>query len=139
MNERNRKMKKLTVISALVLALVCGVSLTGCQQADRVSSNLSKEADNFNVVRKLTVINSFSDTVIFQMTGYISIKVDTEDNQLEITVKESDDSYKKHFVNLNEFTVYLVEDVTGSDVSASKYSLSWNPDMVLPFDVKDRR
>lgn len=44
-------------IAMLVIAIGC-CSLTGCEtQADKVSYNLSQEADNFNVVRQLTVIN----------------------------------------------------------------------------------
>ncbi|WKY44015.1 hypothetical protein Q5O14_15515 [Eubacteriaceae bacterium ES2] len=47
-------MKKGLISVSLLLALLL---LAGCSEADRVSSNLSKEADNFNVVRQLTVIN----------------------------------------------------------------------------------
>ena len=128
--------KKVIAVIAAVSMLV--LTLTACQEADRVSSNISKEADNFNIVRELTVINNFSDTVVFQMKGNLSIKADTEDQQLEITVKEAEGVYKKHFVGLSTFTTYVVEDITGSDVATSKYTLSFNPKMLLPFDVKNR-
>ena len=128
------KMKKTT--SIILLVLVMGTILTGCNEADRVSSNISKEADNFNVIRELTVINNFSDTVVFQMVGNLSILEDGR--QLEITVKEENNKYKKHFVGMSEFTTYVLEDITGSDVSTSKYTLNFNPDMMLPFDIKNR-
>ncbi|HEL1546108.1 TPA: hypothetical protein TXI91_000885 [Streptococcus suis] len=32
--------------------------LTVCTEADRVSNNLSQEADSFNITRKLTVSNA---------------------------------------------------------------------------------
>ena len=127
-------MKKIT--SIILLVLVIGTILTGCNEADRVSSNISKEADNFNVIRELTVINNFSDTVVFQMVGNLSILEDGR--QLEITVKEENNKYKKHFVGMSEFTTYVLEDITGSDVSTSKYTLNFNPDMMLPFDIKNR-
>lgn len=124
-------MKKAAVVLATMILL-----LTGCDEATRVSSNISKEADNFNVIRELTVINNMSDTVIFQMVGNLSI---TEDgNQLEITVKEEANKYKKHFVGMSQFTTYVLEDVTGSDVSTSKYTLNFNPDMLLPIDFENR-
>jgi len=126
-------MKKIVV--AILLTTMIGIIFTGCNEAERVSSNISKEADNFNVVRELTVINNFSDTVVFQMVGNLSI---TEDgSQLEITVKEDENTYKKHFVGMSQFTTYVLEDVTGSDVSTSKYTLNFNPDMILPIDVKN--
>jgi hypothetical protein len=129
-------MNKKAVVLAIAITAITGVLLVGCNEADRVSSNISKEADNFNIVRELTVINNFTDTVQFQMTGKLSINDDG--NQLEITVLNEDGQYKKHFVGMSEFTTYVVEDVTGSDVSTSKYSLNFNPDMILPFDFKNR-
>lgn len=42
-------MKKKLII-AITIILTLGV-FTGCSEADRVSQNLSQEADNFNVVR----------------------------------------------------------------------------------------
>jgi hypothetical protein len=126
-------MKKIAV--AILLTTMIGITFTGCNEAERVSSNISKEADNFNVVRELTVINNFSDTVVFQMVGNLSI---TEDgSQLEITVKEDENTYKKHFVGMSQFTTYVLEDVTGSDVSTSKYTLNFNPDMILPINAKN--
>lgn len=126
--------KRVIAITVLVLLGVC--LFAGCNEAERVSSNISKEADNFNVIRELTVINNMSDTVVFQMVGNLSIVDDG--NQLEITVKEEANVYKKHFVGLSQFTTYVVEDVTGSDVSTSKYTLNFNPNMILPIDFENR-
>lgn len=39
-------------ILILLAALSCTLGLSACTQKDRVSYNLSKEADNFNVVRQ---------------------------------------------------------------------------------------
>ena len=47
------KKKVLGVVLATCLLVVV---FTGCSEADRVSENVSKEADNFNVVRKLTML-----------------------------------------------------------------------------------
>lgn len=46
-------MKK-PIISILLAVTVLVV--TACSEADRVSENLSREADNFNIRRQLTVI-----------------------------------------------------------------------------------
>ena len=63
--------KKLTVV--LVIAMMAAGVITGCSEKDRVESNLTKEADNFNVVRQLTVINCLKGDTLFQMTGKMSI------------------------------------------------------------------
>ncbi len=127
------KRKLLFVISLMVLMF----TFIGCEsQADRVSHNLSKEADNFNVIRQLTVINCIEGDVLFQMTGKMSIKADTTDHQLEITVEDEDGTYKKHFVGLSDNVTYVVEDISKNEVSKYKYTLNYNPKMWIPVDVK---
>lgn len=124
-------------IISLTLMCTLLVGLVGCNQAERVSRNLSKEADNFNVVRQLTVINCITGDTLFQMTGKMSITADVEDNQLEIVV-EDDGKYVKHFIGLSDNTTYVVEDLNlgKNDVSNYRYTLNFNPKMWIPADVK---
>lgn len=51
-------------IIAIIICVVLVMGLCGCRQADKVSYNVSKEADAFNVVRRLTVLNTRTDTVM---------------------------------------------------------------------------
>lgn len=130
-------MKKKILATLLVIGLMATM-LTGCQtEAQRVSYNLSQEADNFNIVRQLTVINCIEGDVLFQMTGRMSITADTADNQLEIIV-EDDDTYVKHFVGLSDNVTYVVEDLNLGDnaVSKYKYTLNFNPKMWIPVNVE---
>ena len=122
--------------AVLVTLLVFNLSLVGCTEADRVSQNLSQEADNFNVVRQLTVINCLEGDVLFQMTGKMSITADTEDRQLEIIVEDEDGSYKKHFVGLSDNVTYVVEQVSAKSVDKYKYTLNYNPKMWIPVGVE---
>ena len=127
-------MKKIIMIMLAIVLM--GVVLTGCTQADRVSHNLSKEADSFNVVRQLTVINCIEGDVLFQMTGKMSIKADVADNQLEVIVENENGLYKKHFIGLSDNVTYVVEDLDITNVSKYKYTLNYNPKMWIPIDVK---
>ncbi len=125
-------MKKLiSVISAIALT----AALSGCNEASRVSYNLSQEANNFNDIRQITVINCLQGDVLFQMTGKISITADTTDNQLEIVVEDEKGEYKKHFIGLSDNVTYVVEDITSGDVDRYKYTLNFNPKMWLPIGV----
>ena len=67
-------------IVAAIIAISAAVGITACSEASRVEYNLTNEADNFNVVRQLTVINCLQGDVLFQMTGKMSITADVEDN-----------------------------------------------------------
>ena len=117
----------------LLPCLVMAAALTACStEADRVSYNLSQQADNFNDVRQITVINCLQGDVLFQMTGKMSITADPADNQLEILVEDENGEYKKHFIGLSDNVTYVVEDVTAGDVNQYKYTLNFNPKMWLP-------
>lgn len=120
------------------LILVMGFTLlTGCgNEADRVSYNLSREADNFNDIRQITVINCLQGDVLFQMTGKMSITADVRDNQLEVVVEDENGEYKKHFIGLSDNVTYVVEDITAGDVEKYKYTLNFNPKMWLPVEIE---
>ena len=129
-------MKIRKMIAAFAAALVLSITFAGCNQAERVSYNLSKEADNFNDIRQVTVINCIEGDILFQMTGKMSITADTSDNQLEIIVEDENGEYKKHFIGLSNNVTYVVEDITSEDVSNYKYTLNFNPDMWIPFNAE---
>ena len=122
------------VLSILTIILATTI-LGGCTEAERVSSNLSQEADNFNVLRRLTVLNARTDKPMFELIGAFSIKVDNEDKQLEVTVEMEDGTYKKYFVNLNEYTMYVVEDLGGAKVNKYKYEVNFLPETIQPIDI----
>lgn len=131
-------MKKAKVILAILSVLMVTTVFTGCEtEAQRVSYNLSQQADNFNIVRQLTVINCIEGDVLFQMTGKMSITADTADNQLEIIV-EDNGTYVKHFVGLSDNVTYVVEDLNlgANEVNKYKYTLNFNPNMWIPYDVE---
>ena len=88
----------LLITSIMAIALIA----VGCNEADRVSENVSKEADNFNVVRRVAVLNTISNKPVFEMTGRMSIK--TSGDKLYIIVETSKGKYKKHIVGLNKAT-----------------------------------
>lgn len=126
-------MKK--VIVGIMAAAV--LTLTGCgNESDKVSYNLSREADNFNDIRQVTVINCLQGDVLFQMTGKMSINADVSDNQLEVIVEDENGEYKKHFIGLSDNVTYVVEDVTSGEVEKYKYTLNFNPKMWLPVEVE---
>lgn len=121
---------------AIILAVIMGAFIMGCgSKAEKVSSNLSQKADNFNDIRQVTVINCLHDDVLFQMTGKMSITTDTKDNQLEIIVEDEKGEYKKHFIGLSDNVTYVVEDITAGDVSKYKYTLNFNPKMWIPVNA----
>ena len=131
-------MKTTIKLVALLIALLTALLLCiGCHnEANRVRTNLAKEADAFNCVRRVTVVDCITNIVLFQCEGKISITADRTDNQLEILIEEEGGTYKKAIVGLSDNVTYLVEDIYSSYVNPYRYTIMWNPKMVLPFDAK---
>lgn len=124
-------MKK-KIIAAIAAAVIAIAALAGCSEANRVSANLSLEADNFNEVRQLTVINCIKGDTLFQMTGKMSINYVPERSQLEIIVEDENGEYSKHYVGISDNVTYVVEDISAGDVDKYKYTLNFNPNMWIP-------
>jgi hypothetical protein len=131
------KYSKISMIAILIIIISLVMVMSGCErQAEKVSYNLSLEADNFNVVRQLTVINCIQNDVIFQMTGKMSITANTADNQLEVIVEDENGNYQKHFVGLADNVTYTVEQLKFKNVENYKYTLNFNPKMWIPITVE---
>ena len=111
------------------------LTLTGCfRESDKVSYNISKEADNFNVMRRLTVFNIRTDTVLMQMTGKFALS-NNSTKELCVVVEIEKGVYQKHFVYLNDYTMYTVEDLNGTGVSPYAYELEFLPQKLMPVKI----
>lgn len=125
--------KKMIAILMCIGVLAC--MLCGCQrQSDRVAYNISKEADNFNVTRRLAVINARTDEPVFELIGNFAIS-NNSTNELVVTVEVGQGVYKKHMVYLNEWTIYVVEDVSGAYVDKYHYEVNFMPEMIIPVTI----
>lgn len=118
--------------AAFWVFLAVALAVSGCTQAERVSHNVSKEADNFNVMRRLTVINARSDKPLMEVVGRFSI-LSNAAGELQVVMQTGPYSYKKHFVYINkEWTMYVVEDISGATVDGYKYEINFLPEMIVP-------
>ena len=130
-------MKK-SILKILVTALVLALStvfLTSCSEASRVNYNLNKQSDYFECERKITVYNARTDNIILQAEGYMSIS-NNENDELVVTVKTGANSYKKNYVYLNDYTMYAVEDITGTHTDPYHYKLYWHTEVLPSVETK---
>lgn len=128
-------MKKILIIILCVMFISTGCIMD--TQASKVSYNLSKEADNFNITRRLVVMNVRDNTIIMQAIGKISITADTADNQLEIIAETAPGVYEKNFIGLNPYITYTVEQCDPAIVSQYGYELEWMPESLIPIRITD--
>ncbi len=123
-------MKKVIILVVMILTVF---TLSGCEDsANVVSENLSKEADNFQILRKVVFYNGITDEYMFAMEGYCSITADTADEQLEVTCKVGEGEYEKHFLGLSDNVSYMVLQLDTADVSEYHYKFYFRPQTLVP-------
>lgn len=120
----------------LSLALAVSILLCGCSsEAEKANYNISKQADYFESERKITVYNARTDKVIMEAEGYMSIS-NNSNNELVCTVKVGPDSYRKNYIYLNDYTMYVVEDITGTHTDPYHYKLYFYTDILPSVEIK---
>ena len=125
-------MKKfLCIFLALCILLIFG----GCSEADKVNSNLTKQADYFECERIVTVYNALTYTITLECEGYLSISNNAND-ELIVTVKTGPNEYKKNYIYLNDYTLYVVEDITGTHTDPYHYKMYFHTEILPDIDVK---
>ena len=122
-------------ILMVVLLFVALAVLHGCSEADKVNANISKQANYFQAERKITVYNARTDKVIMEAEGYMSIS-NNSSNELVCTVKVGENEYKKNYIYLNKYTMYVVEDITGTHTDPYHYKLYFHTGFPVTVETK---
>ena len=126
-------MKK--IISAILVIAVFTICLSGCSEAEKVNANISKQADYFECERKVTVYNARTDTIILEAEGYMSVSNNTT-GELVVTVKTGPNEYRKNYIYLNDYTLYVVEDITGTHTDPYHYKMYFHTELLPSVEVK---
>lgn len=83
----------------------------------------------------MTVYNARTDQVILYTEGYLNI-ANNNHNELVITAKVGANEYKKNYVYLNAYTLYVVEDITGTHTDPYHYKLYFHTEFPVDIDPK---
>lgn len=123
-------------MNKLVSAVIVGVLLlTGCDQpSDKqfVSKNISTDADNFKVLRRIILYNAITDNYILEVTGFCSVQAYAEHRQLEVVCKVGKDEYQKHIYGYSYNTPYTLEQLDSNKASPYHYKIVFKPKSILP-------
>ena len=126
--------KKTLLVFALLIMMVL---LSACRQSETVTYNLKREADDFNIRRRITVLNTRTDTPMMQITGLLAISTD-DDGDLNITVEKAPGEYVLNFAHLSQDTTYIVEQIQTKEVSKYSYEIKFYPSQLISgwYDVQ---
>ena len=97
--------------------------LVGCSQADNATSQLKSEADEFQITRRITVVNLRTDNVLYEIEGRISYSVEA-DGDLSIVAKISDNKFTRDTIGVGQAgngITYVVKQIEPNTVDPYHY------------------
>ena len=117
----------------LFVILVLAVLLSACgAEADVASVNLSKEADQFQITRRIVFYNGITSDYILVIEGLCSLGNYDDAGELSVTCKTGANQYKKHFLGLSDNVTYFAEQIDSATVDPYHYLVIFRPETILP-------
>lgn len=105
--------------------------LAACQDAAKVAAhNMTKAADNFEIMRRVVFYNSISDKIIMVTEGKCS--VEAAPLRTAIICKVGEGQYIRNFYGKSDNTVYFVEQMAPVPVNLYHYRRTFKPQGILP-------
>ena len=107
--------------------------LSACEDAAKIASqNTSKAADNFEIPRRISVVNGITDKVVMKMEGYCSLQSSSTHGRMAIICKTEDGEYVKNFLDKSDNVFVLTEQLAAVKVSTFHYRIVFRPQAVIP-------
>ena len=116
----------------VVGALALGGAAACSSDADVASENLSKAADNFEVLRRIVFYNGINGDYILVIEGYCSLGNADAPGELTVTCKVGPNKFKKHFLGRSDNVTYFAEQIEAVGVSTSHYKVFFKPSTIIP-------
>ena len=123
-------MKKIIkTMLALTIAVIM-IFTFGCSQADTMRNNIQKEADKFNVYRKITFINLYTGQLLYSAEGYFSVQttyVNDYQGQQEIGLvfNVAKNEFKMDYFSIAENVCYVIEQAENTTGNPYYWKIVW--------------
>ena len=115
----------------LLFVVLFGIVLASCTTDAYVASqNLSKEADQFRIYRRVVFYNGITDEYILMIEGYCSVEFYSD--KFVVTVKTENNQYMKHYLGRADNVFPFVEQLDASMVSTKNYKVVFKPTTIIP-------
>jgi hypothetical protein len=118
------------------VAVASALTLAACQDdATIASQNISRAADNFEVMRRVVFMNGITDEYMLEVIGACSLN--DRGSSVQVTCKNSDGKFVRHQLGLSDNVTYFAEQLDAIDVSTNHYRVTFKPQQIIPdFDLR---
>ena len=126
-------MKKRYILSCILISIIfvmCVLALTGCNQAYTVKHNIQVDANKFNVYRKMTFINLYTNELLYSAEGYFSVQT-TYDNtyqgqqEIGLVFKVGPNEYKMDYFSIANNVTYVIEQLENTTTNPYHWKIVW--------------
>lgn len=113
-----------------ILVFMASVAMVGCDNsADVVSRNLSTQAANFEVPRRIVFYNVRTGDYLLSIEGLCAREGDKE---IAITCQTGPGQYKKHFLGTTTEVTYFIEQTDPVPSDRYHYRVTFKPSVIVP-------
>lgn len=123
--------KKIKYVIASVMIIICAmVCFVGCSQAGTVKHNIQEDANKFNVYRKITFVNLYSNQMLYSAEGYFSVQTTYENSyqgqqEIGIVFKIGADEYKMDYFSIDNNVAYVIEQTQNTTTNPYNWKIVW--------------
>ena len=120
-----------TIVLSLILVAVCAMTLcTGCNQAETVTHNIQVDANNFNVYRKMTFVNLYTNEMLYSAEGYFSVQTTYANDyqgqqEMGLVFKIGPDEYKMDYFSIANNVTYVIEQIENTTTNPYHWEIVW--------------
>lgn len=115
----------------IALIVLAGLPLlAACDDADVARQNLTKAANNFEIMRRVVFYNSILDKIVLVTEGKCS--VEPGNLRTSVICKVGANRYIRNFYGKSDNTVYFVEQMDPVPVNVYQYRRTFKPQALLP-------
>ena len=127
------------LILAVAIAVIFPLAFIGCSQAETVTHNIQKDADQFNVYRRMTFVNLYTNELLYSAEGYFSVQT-TYDNdyqgqqEVALVFKVGANQFKMDYFSIDNNVVYVIEQIENTTTNPYHWKIVWYvpiPDIVV--------
>lgn len=128
----NARSFRSALVATASLAALAFSGLVACTDADVISQNISKAADQFEVNRRVVFYNGITGDYILTIEGLCSIGNNDQPKKLSVVCKLGPASYKKHFLGLSDNVTFFAEQIDSVPADPYHYRVVFKPSAIIP-------
>lgn len=123
-------LKTIVMILLGVIITTCVFLFSGCNQAATVTNNIQKDANKFNVYRKMTFVNLYTNEMLYSAEGYFSVQTTYSNDyqgqqEIGLVFMVGPNQYKMDYFSIDNNVVYVIEQIENTTTDPYHWNIVW--------------